>query len=68
MSSVRAAAKEIARRLDSDEEFEYEYGACQGKYSECEFINVCPHGTAAQGMLTKTMFNVREYNPATFGE
>lgn len=68
MDTVRNAATEIARRLDTNTPFDYEFNACTGKYSECEFINVCPHGDAAQTMLIKTMFNVRDYNPATFGE
>lgn len=67
MSRVMHVAREIAETPD-DVEWRYNYSECHGKYSLCQYYNICQVDAESQAMPLKYQFSQREYNPAKFGE
>ncbi len=67
MEYVRSVARILAE-LPDEELWPHNYNACHGKYSKCDFVNVCQLPKGQQPIVIDMMFGKRDYNPATFGD
>jgi len=67
MEYVHEVANDLLQLQDTVP-WSHNYSVCHGKYSKCDFYDVCQCPIESQDIAIGHMFNKREYNPATFDE